>query len=136
MFKKHLATALAALLAVAACAPCARAQSGRRFPQATADKGFVALTDEKSDAAREATASAPSADARTGRDKDFDLRNLNARRSAPVVFAEDGDKHPNKADKIAGAALLGYLIFAAIMIAKSDGYMPTGGTAPYGGLRR
>ena len=125
MFRKQLTTALAALLAVTACAPCARAQSGRRFPQAAGDKGFLVLTSEKSDAAEEVPARAPAREVREKHDRNFDLRGLNAGRPAPVVFAEDGDKHPNKADKIAGAALLGYLIFVIIVTAKSNGYAPS-----------
>jgi hypothetical protein len=52
------------------------------------------------------------------------------------VFAEDGDKHPNKADKIAGAALLGYLIFVIIVTANSNGYAPQGPFTQGAGLRR
>ncbi|MFL6255688.1 MAG: hypothetical protein ACJ74T_11810, partial [Pyrinomonadaceae bacterium] len=85
MFRKHLTTALAALLAVAACAPCARAQSGRRFPRAGGDKGFVVLTSEKPEAAKEI-------EVPERRGREFDLRGLNAGRQAPVVFADDGDK--------------------------------------------
>ena len=129
MLRKQLAAALAALLAVAACAPCARAQSGRRFPQAAGDKGFVVLTGEKPDASEEV-------EVRERRDKEFDLRGLNAGRPAPVVYAEDGDKHPNKADKIAGVALLGYLIFVIIVTANSNGYAPSGRLTQGAGLRR
>ena len=129
MFRKHLAAALSALLAVAACAPCARAQSGRRFPRASVDEGLVVLTREKSDAPKEV-------EVRERRDKEFDLRGLNAGRSAPVVYAGDGDKHPNKADKIAGAALLGYLIFVIIVTANSNGYAPSGRFTHGAGLRR
>ena len=130
MFRKQLAAALSALLAVAACAPCARAQSGRRFPQAAGDKGFVVLAGEKSDAAGDV-------EVRERRDKEFDLRGLNAGRSAPVVYAEDGNGRVSTKAKIAGVALVGYLIFAIIVTANSNGYAPSGlGTAPYGGLRR
>lgn len=138
MFRKHLAAALSALLAVAACAPCARAQSGRRLPDTAGERGLsgrLVVTGERSGAAAVADG-APAEEVRERRGKEFDLRRLNVDGSAPVVYAEDGGKHPNRADKIAGAALLGYLIIAVIVLAKSDGYMPTGGTAPYGGLRR
>lgn len=117
MFRKHLAAALAALLAVAACAPCARAQSGRRFSRRAADKVPTVSTTAKSDAAGET---------RGRRDGDFDVSDLNAHRPAPVVFAEDDDNHPNKADKIAGAALLAYLVFCVIVTIDSDGYAPPG----------
>jgi hypothetical protein len=126
MFRKHLAAALAALLAVGACAPCARAQSGRRFPKATGDRGPAVSTTEESDAAEKSVESTPGEAARERRNRDFDVRDLNARRSAPVVFAGDGGKHPNKADKIAGAALLAYLVFFCIVTARSDGYAPPG----------
>jgi hypothetical protein len=111
MFKKHLAAALSALLTVAVCAPCATAQSGRRFSRASGDNGFVTLTGEQSGAGREAG---------EGTRKEFDLRDLNTSKSGPVVYAEDGEKHPNKADKIAGGILLGYLVLCLVIMAKSD----------------
>lgn len=124
MFTKHLAAALAALLAVAACAPCARAQSGRRLPRTTVDKGFVTLTGEKSDAAGGAGEGAQAVEVRGRRVEKFDLRDLNAGRSAPVVYAADG--RAGGGAKVAYAALFGYLIFAAIMTARSNGYAPEG----------
>jgi hypothetical protein len=137
MFRKQLAAALAALLAVAACAPCASAQSGRRFPKSGAEKAFIALADEKSDAVSEGAGEARARRVGGKDDKGFDPRGLNAGRSAPAVFAEGGDKHPNKADKIAGAALLGYLIIALVVMATSDDpYAPSGGFARGAGLRR
>jgi hypothetical protein len=139
MFRKHLAAALSALLAVTACAPCARAQSGRRLPDKTGERGLsgrLVVTGEKSDGAAEVAGGAPAVEVRERRGKGFDLRRLNVDGSAPVVYAEDGGKHPNKADKIAGAALLGYLIFVVVVTLKSENYAPTGGTAPYVGLRR
>jgi len=137
MLKKHLTLALSALLAVAGCAPCALAQSGRRTPRAYAGRGLSGRGAEASEteAAREdATKVTQAADGRAGRAADFDLRSLNASRSASVVYAEDGEKHPNKADKIAGVALLGYLILWIAITARSDGYAPTGSYAPKSGL--
>lgn len=124
MFRRHLAAALSTLLMVAACAPFARAQSGRRLPQSAEEKRFIKLTDEKSDAAQEAAPVERVAVARTSKGKEFDLRDLNARRSAPVVFADDGGKHPNKADKIAGVAMLGYLALCLVVMAKTGGFAP------------
>ena len=136
MFRKQLAAALSALLAVAACAPCARAQSGRRFPQAAGDKGFVVLTDEKSDAAEKAAEKAPVKEVRARGDKEFDLRGLNAGRSAPVVYAEDGNGRVSTKAKIAGVALVGYLIFFIAVTATSNGYAPSGRFTHGAGLRR
>jgi hypothetical protein len=135
MFRKHLTTALSALLAVAACAPCARAQSGRRFPQAAGDKGFVVLTSEKSDAAEE-TESVPAEEVREQRDQNVDLRGLNARRSAPVVYAQNGNGGTSTKAKIEVGALFACLILGIILTGHSYGYAPPVGTAPYAGLRR
>lgn len=137
MLKKHLTLALAALLAVAGCAPCASAQSGRQTSRAYAGRGLSGRGAEvsESEAAREDAAGVTqAADSRAARGADFDLRSLNSGRSASVVYAEDGEKHPNKADKIAGAALLGFVILFAVITATSDGYAPNGGYAPAGNL--
>jgi hypothetical protein len=131
MFRKQLAAALAVLLAVCAGAPCARAQSGRRFPRAGGDKGFVTLTVERSD-----WASAPVKEVRERRAGEFDLRGLNAGRSTPVVYAAGGDGRASTKAKIAVAALVGYLIFAIAVTATSDGYAPQGRSTPGAGLRR
>ena len=131
MFRKHLAAALAALLAVAACAPCARAQSGRRLPRAEVDKGFVVLTDEKSGAVERATTSPTAVEARERRvrDKDFDLRDLNAGRSAPVVYAEDGGGCKSTKCRVAVGAFFAYLVLAMAIGAASDNpYAPRGTT--------
>jgi hypothetical protein len=45
----------------------------------------------------------------------FDVRDLNEGRRAPVVYSEkDGERHPDKGDKIVGAVLLGYFIYWVI----------------------
>jgi hypothetical protein len=113
MFRKHLAAALAALLAVAACAPRARAQSGRHFPPAAVEREFIALTDEKSDVAKEVRP-------RRVKDKSFDLRSLNAGRSAPVVFAEDGGGCKSTKCRVAVGAFFVYLVVAIAAGAASD----------------
>ena len=133
MLKKELTLALAALLAVAACAPCASGQSGRRLPREAPRRGVSGREVVRGDAAaEEAAAEAHGANARAA---DFDPRGLNAGRRPTVVYAEAGDRHPNKADKIAGAALLGYLVLFVWITAKSDGYAPAGGGTSAAGLR-
>jgi hypothetical protein len=120
MFRKQLTTALAALLAVAACAPCARAQSGRRFPRAAGEKRFVTLTGEKSDATEEVTEDTPVGEVRGRRvkDKGFDLRSLNAKRSAPVVYAQNGNGRTSTAAKIEVGVLFACLILGIILTGK------------------
>ncbi len=138
MLKNHLTLALATLLAVVGCAPCASAQSGRQTSRTHGSRGLNGRGAEASEteAAREdATKVTRTADGRAARVKDFDLMSLNSGRTASVVYAEDGEHHPNKADKIAGAALLGYLILCIAIMAKSDGYAPAaGGYAPASSL--
>ncbi len=112
MFRKHPAAALAALLAVCACAPYARAQSGRHFPRSAEEKRFVALTDEKPGAAKSVDEGASAVEARAPRAKSFDLRDLNARRSAPVVFAEDGGGCKSTKCRVGVTALFVYLVVA------------------------
>ena len=123
MFRKQLAAALAALLAVAACAPCARAQSGRRFPRAGGDKGFVALTDVKS------TTSA--AGTRTERGRESDLLSLNAKRPAPFGDDDDDEENIDSDIKIATFIIVGIAILMGVANAKSKGYAPAGTGTPF-----
>ena len=128
MLRKQLAAALAALLAVVACAPCARAQSGRRFPRTTGDKGFVALTDVNS--------AAPAAGSRTERGQESDLRSPNAKRPAPLVDDDDDDDENIDSDiKIATLVIVGVIILFGVANAKSKGYAPAGWGAPVRRLR-
>jgi len=120
MFRKYLAAALAALLAVGVCAPCARAQSGRRFPKAPAGRDFIKLTDEKSDAAGQAADGTPAVGANPRRVKKVDLRDLNAGRQAPVVYAEDDGKCHSTKCRVAVGAFATYLVFAMILWGISD----------------
>ena len=113
MFRKHLAAALAALLAVAACAPRARAQSGRHFPQSAVEKEFIALTADTPVAAKEVRP-------RRVKDKSFDLRSLNARSSAPVVYAEDGGGCKSTKCRVGVGAFFAYLVVAMVVWAASD----------------
>ena len=125
MLRKQLAAALAALLAVAACAPCARAQSGRRFPRAAGDKGFVALTDDKS-----------AAGTRTERSNESDLRRPDAKRPAPFVDDEDDDENISSDVKIATFIIVGIIILMGVANVNSKGYAPSGRFTQGAGLRR
>jgi len=136
MLKKQLTLALAALLCVAACAPCARAQSGRRPWRGTVGRGLSGreyLKLETGTAPEAVGAAVVDPEAAHARGEDFDLRGLNAGRRSPVVYADHGGDHPNRTDKIIGVALLGYLVFVIYVTATSDGYAPS--VHGSGGLR-
>ena len=118
MFRKQLTSALAVLLAVVACAPCASAQSGRRFPK-TADKGFVALTDVKS-----------AAGTRTERGKESDLRSPNTKRLAQFVDDDDDDENVSSDAKIAAFILVGVIVLFTVANATNKAYAPAGRGTP------
>jgi hypothetical protein len=122
MCRKQLAVALAVLLAFVACAPCARAQSGRRFPRAGGDKGFVALTDVKS--------AAPDAGTRTERGRESDLRSPNAKRTAPFVD-DDDDENISSDAKLAAFILIGVIVLFGVANATNKPYAPAGSGAPF-----
>lgn len=137
MLKKHLTLALAALIAVAGCAPYASAQSGRQTSRVRAGRGLSGRGAEVSGsevARQDAKGVTQAADNSAARVADFDLRSLNEGRTASVVYADGGEKHPTKGDKIAGVALLGFLILVIAVTATSDGYAPNGGFTPAGSL--
>jgi hypothetical protein len=117
MFRKQLAAALAALLVGAACAPCARAQSGRRFPQSAVEREFIVLTADEPGAAKEVR---PRRVEDKDKDKSFDARSLNAGSHAPVVYAQDGGGCKSTKCRVAVGALFTYLVFVAAVWAASD----------------
>ena len=122
MLRKQLAVALAALLAVVACAPCARAQSGRRFPRAAGDKGFVALTDVKSSGTR------------TEKGGESDLRSPHTKRPAQLADDDDDDDDDENAGsdaKLAALIIVGVIVLFGVANAKSKGYAPAGTGAPF-----
>src|ERR671927_176979 len=108
MFRKHLAAALAALLVAGACV---RAQSGRHFPQSAVEREFIALTDGEHEAAPR-KAAAGEARTRRVKDESFDPRGLNAKSTAPVVFAEDGGGCKSTKCRVGVTALFVYLVVA------------------------
>src|SRR5215211_4608689 len=120
MFRKHLAAALSALLVVGVCAPCARAQSGRHFPRAEAEKAFIVLTGEKPEAVSEVAEKAPAGEVRARRvvDKDFDLRGLNAGRPAHIVYAQNGNGRTSTKARIEVGVLFTCLILGIILTGK------------------
>ena len=121
MLRKQLAVALAALLAVVACAPCARAQSGRRFPRAAGDKGFVALTDVKSSGTRTEKGGEP------------DLRSPHTKGTAQSADDDNDDDEENAGSdaKIAALIIVGVIVLFGVANVKSKGYAPAGTGAPF-----
>ena len=96
----------------------ARAQSGRHFPQSDVEKQFITLTDEKREAASQKV---PAGETRPRRVKDqsFDPRSLNARSTAPVVFAEDDGRCHSTKCRVGVTALFVYLVVAMAVGAAS-----------------
>ena len=126
MLKQHLALALTLLMFCATATPQANAQSGRVRAQRNAEARAGGLSGVKkiataSDSATQNEDGAVTAQGQATGAK-FAARDLNRGRRAALIYSDTaGEHHPNKGDKIAGLALLGYMILCGIIIEK-DGF--------------
>ena len=126
MLKQNLALALTLLMCGATLTPQANAQSGRVRAPRSAEAHAGGLSGVKqiapaSDGAMQNENDAVSAQGQAPGVK-FAARDLSRGRRAALIYSDTaGEHHPNKGDKIAGLAILGYMILCGIIITQ-DGF--------------